>query len=208
MTVCATKKTSTRSSSSARKKTVAKPSARRKTKKSTKTTAKRKSARSRKTDLESKPAVATRSVDEHRDRLRAIGDLLRVATVDLVADAESDDRVGRGAYLQVMGRAFEVLDNLAESFDLDDLVKISKIIVEQRRAELNSRKLDSASEDSLDEPADVSGVGDRGMANRQLPEAFGDIVRQIYGATLADDVCESSASVESHGSMNGSEAGL
>lgn len=132
------------------------------------------------------------SIGEYRQRLGAVGELLRAAMARLETGSESGDRVGQGAYLQVMGKAFEVLDGLSQTIEIDDLVKISKVVAEQRRAEMNARKLqldaDSEAVSSKKSHAGVNGTGSVGIENRALPEAFGDIVRQIYGTTLADDL--------------------
>ncbi|MCA9253782.1 MAG: hypothetical protein R3E58_17920 [Phycisphaerae bacterium] len=124
-------------------------------------------------------------IEEYRQRLGAVGRLMRAALADLEAGAPGGDRVGQGAYLQVMGRAFEVLDGLSQSVDVDDLVKISKVVAEQRRAELNHRKLQMAV-DAAD--AGAHSNGDVGPRDVELPDSFGEIVRQIYGATLASDL--------------------
>lgn len=133
------------------------------------------------------------SIGEYRQRLGAVGELLRAAMAQLETGSESGDRVGQGAYLQVMGKAFEVLDGLSQTIKIDDLVKISKIVAEQRRAEMNSRKLQVVDDEAAEANSKRSCAGANGTAsveieNRELPEAFGDIVRQIYGTTLAADM--------------------
>ncbi len=137
------------------------------------------------------------SIGEYRQRLGAVGELLRAAMAELEMGSNSGDRVGQGAYLQVMGKAFEVLDGLSQTIEIDDLVKISKIVAEQRRAEMNARKLqlvdESAEADAKRSRAGANGTGANGtgaagIGSRELPESFGDIVRQIYGTTLADDL--------------------
>ncbi len=124
-------------------------------------------------------------IDEYRQRLGAVGRLMRAALADLEGVEEVSDRIGQGAYLQVMGRAFEVLDGLSQTIEVDDLVKISKVVAEQRRAELNHRKLQMVGE-AADGQANSN--GDIESRDLELPESFGEIVRQIYGTTLAADL--------------------
>jgi hypothetical protein len=195
MTVGATKKTVTKKATT--KKAAAKKSATRKnaaTKKiARKKTNTKKTASNKSASEGSRPPDAAQTpleIDEYRQRLGAVGRLMRAALADLEGEAPVDDRIGRGAYLQVMGRAFEVLDGLSQSVEVDDLVKISKVVAEQRRAELNHRKLQIVG-DAAEARSKRSRAGsnsDEGTDDCTLPKSFGKIVRQIYGTTLAADL--------------------
>ena len=189
MTVGATKKTSVKKSP-ARKKAAPRKTARKKSAR------KNIPAHECATDIaDSQVDVAETplAIDEYRQRLGAVGRLMRAALADLEEGQPPGDRLGRGAYLQVMGRAFEVLDGLSQTVEVDDLVKISKVVAEQRRAELNHRKLQLAADLTTERTRKTSrsrstnGESDD-PRDIELPESFGEIVRQIYGTTLADDI--------------------
>lgn len=153
-----------------------------------KKSAKRKTTRTHaqaETDPELDNATNAAALNEYRQRIGAVGRLMQAALADLEETHAPADRIGQGAYLQVMGRAFEVLDGLSQTIEVDDLVKISKVIAEQRRAELNHRKLQLV-DDAASSHANRN--GDAESRDIELSESFGEIVRQIYGTTLATDL--------------------
>ncbi len=177
MTVGATKKTATK-----------KPVRR---KKSAKKRVAPKKSTTRGADAQGDVTENPLQIDEYRQRLGAVGRLMRAALADLDTGQPPGDRLGQGAYLQVMGRAFEVLDGLSQTVEVDDLVKISKVVAEQRRAELNHRKLQLAADLTTERTCETSRSADGESGDTEtieLPESFGEIVRQIYGTTLAADL--------------------
>jgi len=154
-----------------------------------------------------KKAASRRTVDElspvghadltsvYRARMQLVGGLLNSAFDQvghhgeagrLSADA-SVRRVGQGAYLQIMGQVFAALFDLSQAIPTDELVKLSKIVAEQRRAETGARKVvstvDGATRSGAKAPVHGSDTPGRG---RELPESFGDMVRQIYGVSVTD----------------------
>ena len=146
----------------------------------------------------------------YRMRMQLIGRLLHAAVGNLEKGDGEADAVGRGAYLHIMGQVFETLDGLSQSIPLDDLVKLSKVVAEQRRAELSTRKLEEGVASSRIDTGKRAGGGARGarsgglrgngevpegddFATRHLPANFAQIVRQIYGTSLAGDVGSGSA---------------
>lgn len=156
----------------------------------------------------SKGPVSPRAA--YRTRMESIGRLLNAAVGKLEESDGEDDAVGRGVYLHIMGQVFEALDGLSQSIPLDDLVKLSKVVAEQRRAELSTRKLEEGIAGSRPGTGKRSGGGARGapsgggrgsaqvpegddFATRKLPVDFAQIVRQIYGTSLTSDVGDGSA---------------
>lgn len=122
----------------------------------------------------------------YRMRMELVGNLLNTAMDALPSDDAGGDCVGRGAYLNIMGQVFDALDGLSLAIPMnDDLVKLSKIVAEQRRAELNTRKVELA-DNALRAGEDEAEDDD--FETRRLPAGFGKIVRQVYGASFADDV--------------------
>ena len=137
--------------------------------------------------------------DTYRLRMRLVGDLLHASVGELAEANTQTDRLGRGAYLHILGQVFEALDGLSQAIALDDLVKLSKVVAEQRRAELNSRKVELAGRAlSAGEAGSGSTVASEACTaeseasfdSRTLPANFGEVVRRIYGASFADDVEE------------------
>lgn len=167
-----------------------KPTAARKKSSTKKSTRKKNEAGNSEIRIDS--AAPSLPIEEYRQRLGAVGRLMRAAMADLETDQPGGDRIGQGAYLQVMGRAFEVLDGLSQTIDVDDLVKISKVIAEQRRAELNHRKLQLEIADEKEAPRSrapqANKNGRAATGDYTLPDSFGEVVRQIYGTTLATDI--------------------
>lgn len=126
--------------------------------------------------------------------MRLVGDLLHASVGELTEANSGTDRLGRGAYLHILGQVFEALDGLSQAIPLDDLVKLSKVVAEQRRAELNSRKVELAGR-ALNAGNHAPGTGASGadetpadFDSRTLPANFGEVVRRIYGASFAEDV--------------------
>ena len=163
----------------------------------------------------------------YRMRMQLIGRLLHAAVGNLEKGDGEADAVGRGAYLHIMGQVFETLDGLSQSIPLDDLVKLSKVVAEQRRAELSTRKLEEGIASGRLDTGKRSSDGARGVpsggghgnaqvpesedfATRRLPANFAQIVRQIYGTSLASDVGSESADGETGAdeAKVSSEAGL
>lgn len=126
--------------------------------------------------------------------MRLVGGLLN-DTFDSVETPDADQvkggsdgdqdlvhRVGRGAYMQIMGQVFSMLFDLSQAISTDELVKLSRIVAEQRRAEIAARKVEIGSR---------AGKRRRGKLDSKtgagrLPESFGDIVRQVYGVSISD----------------------
>jgi len=154
--------------------------------------------------------VSVSPLAAYRMRMQLIGRLLQAAMGNLAKGDGEADAVGRGAYLHIMGQVFEALDGLSQAIPLDDLVKLSKVVAEQRRAELNTRKLEEGIASGRIDTGRPAGGGARGarsdgprgngqvpegddFATRRLPANFAEIVRQIYGTSLAGDVGGGSA---------------
>ena len=80
----------------------------------------------------------------------------------------------RRAYLMLVGLVYERLATNEAELSTADLVALSKVLAENRRAEAQSRKqtvADDGSQDSAS-PSD------------ELPEHFAETVRQVYGTNF------------------------
>ena len=97
-------------------------------------------------------------------------------------ESADSDLWGRGVYLKLVGRLYEVLDS--DELNLADLQAISKMVCEQRRAHtqaLDVRRRRPA--DGQRDNGDEDGPGSAPSA-RELPPRFGDVGKRIYGVNL------------------------
>ncbi len=93
-------------------------------------------------------------------------------------DGEHDPRIWeRGAYQLWLWLVVELLVVRRDDLEVSELSAISKMLHEQRKLSLNEQKQAGA--------ADGQGNG-QGPPGR-LPERFGELVRQIYGANFQGD---------------------
>lgn len=77
----------------------------------------------------------------------------------------------RRAYLMLVGLVYERLALHEDEISTEELISLSKALAENRRVELNQRKLRQG-----DDTAEAHTSGDG-----KLPKHFADTVRQIYG---------------------------
>jgi len=125
--------------------------------------------------------AATPELEAYRRRMNAIGEALSVVFVGM-GSADSD-LWGRGVYLKLVGRLYDVLDS--DDLELDDLQAVSKMICDQRRAQnqaLDVRRRFHTDRRSDDGEADQDAAGS--PSARELPPHFSDVVKQIYGVNL------------------------
>ena len=115
-----------------------------------------------------------------RKRMELSGQLVQAAYEGLAKEKRAPDKAWRAASLGVISGVFEVLFGMTAAIDADDLTKLSKVVVEQRQALI-------AADEGRPPVAKRSGSGG-GRKRPQLPEQFGEVVQQIYGTTLAEDV--------------------
>lgn len=137
-------------------------------------------------------------IKAYRARMSIAAGLLKAAMRTLRNDRNACDPVGRAAYLNLMQEVFEALYGLAGMVPIDDLVKLSKVVAEQRRAELNLQKLEATANPSrrggkhkrnaekfrtqrLPELPEFADIDD-------LPTEFQDIVRRLYGMSFTTDI--------------------
>jgi hypothetical protein len=138
------------------------------------------SAESQSNTVKSEDAILT-----YRTRLQLVGDLLNSAMAEL-GKRRAKDPVGRGLYLRMLGAVFEALDGMAQGLPLDDLLKLSRVVAEQRRAE--SLMTRSAAKPKAFRTKAAQAKQDAAHPTGTLPPQFAQIVERIYGANLADDV--------------------
>ena len=128
----------------------------------------------------------------YRLRQQLIERLLDAAFCELLESGGGDDHVGRSLYLHMIAQVFLALDGLSQAVPIDDLVKLSKVVAEQRRAEASSRKVEQGVSPAQGDrkrrgiksrPTDADDFD-----IRRLPPNFGETVRQIYGTSFAGDV--------------------
>lgn len=148
----------------------------------------------------------------YRARMQLVGGLLNSAFDQVGHHSETDHmsadasvrRVGQGAYLQVMGQVFAALFDLSQAIPTDELVKLSKIVAEQRRAETGARRVESAVDGAARSGAKAHAHGsDTTGRGRELPESFGDMVQQIYGVSVTDSAADHHRNGQAESGSNG-----
>ncbi len=80
----------------------------------------------------------------------------------------------RRAYLMLVGLVYERLALDEDEIPTEELVKLAKVLAENRRIEA---KLQQATKDSTPDKEDEAAKGD-------LPDRFADVVRQVYGTNF------------------------
>lgn len=111
-----------------------------------------------------------KEVKSLRDRQEWAGKVLK----EMVGEKGKDNPqlLGQHAYLAMVAVLFERLTTHGKDISTEELAALSKMLAEQRRAEAQS------SRGSHDEDAQaVKGEG-------ELPEDFGEVVKQIYGTNF------------------------
>lgn len=108
------------------------------------------------------------------------GHRLRQASVAVILDqvfgplAKCDpDLWDRRAYLLLVGSAYERMAN-NEDITTDELVKLARVLAENRRSKAGVLSADSAKVDDTAQPGE----------NRLLPDRFGEMVRDLYGTAM------------------------
>lgn len=120
----------------------------------------------------------------HRQCLRLMGKVLQDAMATLPESPADDDRVGRSAYFCMINGVLEVMQGALSRMPLRRIAQVSRIIAEQRRAEVNSRKVDLALR-VAGLSAAAKSAKQRGEV-RPLPAYFDQMIRELYGVTLED----------------------
>ncbi|MCK4658991.1 MAG: hypothetical protein KAV82_05665 [Phycisphaerae bacterium] len=125
-------------------------------------------------------AAGSETVEAYRRRMNAIGEALSVVFAGM--ETPDSDLWGRGMYLKLVGRLYDVLDS--EDLTLGDLKALSGMIYEQRRAHTHAleveRRIHAAHQNNADKGRDEVDP----PTSRELPARLGDMVRQIYGVNL------------------------
>ena len=109
-------------------------------------------------------------VQERRRRQESVAKILN-RTFGQFAQSHPD-LWGRRAFLMLVGVMYQWLEANEKEVSTEELVALSKMLAEQRRAEAQSAR-DSNEEEALA----VKGEG-------ELPENFGEAVKQIYGTNF------------------------
>ena len=132
--------------------------------------ARRKLARTARTD--GRGNASDEQVRAHRRRQASVAALLD-QTFGQWAEC-NPDLWERRAYLMLVGLVYERLATNEKELPTEELVTLAKILAENRRAD--SRVRDNHRAQKTD-GASSPGTG-------ELPDRFGDIVRQVYGTNL------------------------
>jgi len=131
------------------------------------------------------------STGEFRSRMKLVGDLVRIA-IDQLPEAGADsDRVGRGAYLHIIQQVVDTLEGLTSALPLDELARLSRIVAEQRRAEMTSRKLEGAG--GCSGAASARRDAESPVGIPRLPARFREMIRELYGVSIDDGLKSSTA---------------
>lgn len=118
-----------------------------------------------------------------RGRLAATGRI--VEAMFRSSERDEADRLCNRAYLSLMSTVVRTLQEKVEIFPSDELVRLSKIITDQRAVGVKERDVaiktakqtDSAGGNDLAKPPPTG-----------LPDNFDEIVRRIYGVEVKDEV--------------------
>jgi len=118
---------------------------------------------------------------EHRRRQQSVAAILD-ATFGKHGDC-NPELWERRAYLMLVGMVYERLSAQEADLETDELVRLAKVLAENRRVEVRARQREASAEPWASE-----------SGNGRLPDRFGDVVRQVYGTNFQ---MPSSRSVES-----------
>lgn len=110
----------------------------------------------------------------HRRRQASVSSILDETFGQLAAC--SPDLWERRAYLMLVGLVYERLALHEDEISTEELISLSKALAENRRVELNQRKLRQGDDTTQ------AGVSD----DEKLPKHFADSVRQVYGLDVED----------------------
>ena len=115
----------------------------------------------------------------------------RQASVSAILDqsfgrfAESDPSLwDRRAYLMLVGIVYERLACDEACVPTEELISLAKLLAESRRADTQARDGAADKVTQGDKRRGSSGPA-RSTPNEKLPDAFSEVVRQIYGATVS-----------------------
>lgn len=146
----------------------------------------KKRAAARKPDSRPEPdatqSPSPRQVRLHRQRMRLMGDLLNAAVAELPKLPADADRAGHGAYLEILRQVFATLFGVTKALPPDVLTRVSRVVAEQRRAELDRWKLRA-------EPSAKSGKSGagHGAGDAEATSRLADTVRRLYGVDLPEE---------------------
>ena len=111
-------------------------------------------------------------IDSYRQRMASVAGVLNEMFGAL---GESNPELwDRRAYLMIVALVYDRLVSDKSVLPTEELVTLSKVLAESRRAEAQSRKTHAAKDDTTDKesPSD------------ELPENFAETVRQVYGTNF------------------------
>ena len=135
------------------------------------------------------PAAAAERAPADQQELRSRWQRARQIIRDTVGQEDQHDpRIWeRGVYQLWLWLVVELLVVRRDDIEVNDLSAISKMLHEQRKL-------------SLDEAKQLQKTDQKGNGSTrspQLPEHFGSLIRQIYGANFQDDsaACESGSAL-------------
>lgn len=114
----------------------------------------------------------SQKVHAHRQRQASVAAILD-QTFGRLAQC-SPDLWERRAYLMLVGLVYDRLATNEEEISTDELIALAKVLAENRRAEARmseAHRAQTADETSESRPG-------------ELPDRFGDVVRQVYGTNL------------------------
>ena len=117
-----------------------------------------------------------------RGRLAATGQVIEA--VFGLSEKEQADHLCSRAYLSLMSTVFGTLQEDEEQFPTAELVRLSKIITDQRAVGVKERDVELKKA----KQARSAGGNDKAKPlDTGLPENFDEIVRRIYGVEIKDE---------------------
>lgn len=111
-------------------------------------------------------------ISAHRRRMASVAAFLN-ETFGRFGES-NPDLWDRRAYLMIVGVVYERLAANESELSTDELVALSKVLAESRRAEAQSRKAQ----------ATENGASGKASPSDELPENFAETVRQVYGTNF------------------------
>ena len=118
-----------------------------------------------------------------RGRLAATGRVVEAMFGS--SEKEQADHLCNRAYLSLMSTVFGTLQENEEQFPTAELVRLSKIITDQRAVGVKERDVELKTA----KQADSAGGNDKTkLPDTGLPDNFDEVVRRIYGVEIKDEV--------------------
>lgn len=100
--------------------------------------------------------------------------------------ADNDPSIwDRRAYQLLIGLVYERLACNTDELPTSELIALAKVLNDSRKADIRAAASAKATDDGMEQPA-----------TKELPERFGELIRQVYGTTIGDTSADEPSAVE------------